>query len=1215
MMRWKSGIAVVVVVGSLVAGRGSPSSQAAAATGHPPTGVGSCTLKGWDPNLDPSDAKDLPPGMRPQTYKPDNYDCTGATFAPPGVEFARFPQPNKAAPTSNPLAPYFPPFTHFVTLYRENHTFDDYLGDCATTIKAGCNGVVQGTNHIGSVPNLHTLAKTYALMDAYSTGTQPPSGPNHWWLFSAQSSSHSQQQSYPVAGGTQFDRFLKGPSGGYPFIMNGDFYWMLSNGSGYWRNPATNNIEVLPVNRPGTTIPEELNYNHYTCCGQNDPDPTIANDYMNFVTANGLPTYSYVELFNDHPGTFQDIPTNDSVTKQVVDFIMNNTAYKDNTVIVITEDDTQNGNNGPDHVSNTYRVPAVIVASPTFMKQHYLSHVAYTTNNVVAAMERVLENVHPGVIDPNNHIGLATFPMTTADQAGLGDPLEDLWIQGTTPLSATASGTPTTGNAPLNVSFAGSATGGTAPYSYSWNFGDGSAASTLQNPSHTYNSACTCTATLTVTDSSAPVKTATSNVTITVRAVGGPLVATATGTPSSGQVPLNVAFTGTATGGTPPYGYGWNFGDGSAASTLQNPSHTYNAPATYTATLTVTDSSAPVKTATSNVTITVSPIAGTPPGPPTGLTATAGNAQISLGWVAPANNGGVSITSYNVYRGTSSGNETPLTAGGCSGLGAVLSCTDTGLTNGQAYFYKVSAVNAIGEGKLSNEASATPVANTNPLSQNFDGSNAIPPGWTATGLWRVGSDCLGAASPPNSLQFNSASTCDYNPLRSRGFATSPTFDISAASAPTVTFNTKYQVESYSGHTDQMKVQAKSATGAWTTLWTRDSTNPAQTTFTPVTLDLSAFKSAGSQVRFSFDSKDAFPRSHPGWAVDDVAVQSGAGGSVTVTNPGSQSGTVGTATSLQISATDTAGGMLTYSATGLPAGLTIDSSTGLMSGTPTTAGPYSVTVTATDSTGPSGSASFTWTIGSGTTNTVTVTNPGSQTGTVGTAVSLQIQASDSASGQTLTYSAAGLPAGLSIDTSTGLISGTPTTSGNSSVTVTATDTTNASGSATFAWTVSPASACTPSQLLGNPGFETGSAAPWSATSGVINNSSSEPAHTGSWDAWLDGYGTTHTDTLSQSITLPTGCSAYQFNFWLHIDTAETSTTTAYDTLKVQVLDSSGTVVATLATYSNLDHNTGYSQKSFSLAPYAGQAVTLKFTGAEDSTKQTSFVIDDTAVNVS
>jgi hypothetical protein len=70
---------------------------------------------------------------------------------------------------------------------------------------------------------------------------------------------------------------------------------------------------------------------------------------------------------------------------------MNNASYKDNTLIAVTEDDTQNGNNGPDHVSNTFRVPLVLVASPTYMKQHYLSHVAYTTNNVLAAMDNILQ--------------------------------------------------------------------------------------------------------------------------------------------------------------------------------------------------------------------------------------------------------------------------------------------------------------------------------------------------------------------------------------------------------------------------------------------------------------------------------------------------------------------------------------------------------------------------------------------------------------------------------------------------------------------------------------------------------------------------------------------------------------------------------------------------------------------------------------------------------
>ncbi|HUN36771.1 MAG TPA: glycoside hydrolase family 48 protein, partial [Trebonia sp.] len=167
--------------------------------------------------------------------------------------------------------------------------------------------------------------------------------------------------------------------------------------------------------------------------------------------------------------------------------------------------------------------------------------------------------------------------------------------------------------------------------------------------------------------------------------------------------------------------------------------------------------------------------------------------------------------------------------------------------------------------------------------------------------------------------------------------------------------------------------------------------------------------------------------------------------VTVTNPGTQTGTVGTADNLQVQASDSATGKtFTYSATDLPLGLSISSSTGAITGTPTMAGSYTTTVTVGDGSGAS-SVNFDWTIGAtGTGNTVTVTNPGAQTGTVGTAASLQIKATDSATSQTLAYSATGLPAGLSISSTTGLISGTPTTAGSSSVTVTATDGTGAKG---------------------------------------------------------------------------------------------------------------------------------------------------------------------------
>jgi Zn-dependent metalloprotease len=242
------------------------------------------------------------------------------------------------------------------------------------------------------------------------------------------------------------------------------------------------------------------------------------------------------------------------------------------------------------------------------------------------------------------------------------------------------------------------------------------------------------------------------------------------------------------------------------------------------------------------------------------------------------------------------------------------------------------------------------------------------------------------------------------------------------------------------------------------------------------------------------------------------------------------------------------------------------------------------------------------------NTVTVTNPGSRSGTVGTATSLQVSASDSASGQTLTYSATGLPPGLAINAASGLISGTPTTAGTYSTTVTATDTTGASGSATFTWTIAGSGGggtCSGQKLL-NPGFESG-ATSWSSTAGVITTDTGEPAHAGTWKAWLDGYGQSHTDTLSQSVTIPAGCTA-TLSFYLHVDTAETTSTTAYDKLTVKAGST------TLATYSNLNKASGYVLKSFNVSSLAGQTVSISFSGTEDSSLQTSFVVDDTSLNL-
>ncbi|MET8367583.1 M28 family peptidase [Micromonospora sp. NPDC005194] len=242
--------------------------------------------------------------------------------------------------------------------------------------------------------------------------------------------------------------------------------------------------------------------------------------------------------------------------------------------------------------------------------------------------------------------------------------------------------------------------------------------------------------------------------------------------------------------------------------------------------------------------------------------------------------------------------------------------------------------------------------------------------------------------------------------------------------------------------------------------------------------------------------------------------------------------------------------------------------------------------------------------------LTVARGASATATVGTATT-------AGSAQTVSLTASGAPSGVSVSfspssvTSGGSATLTLTASASAAtgtVTVTVTGTGSVTRTASLTLTVTGTGGCAGGQVIGNGGFESGST-PWTASSGVITNSSSQPARTGSYKAWLDGYGSAHTDTLSQSVTVPAGCASYTLSFWLHVDTAETTTSAAYDKLTVQVGST------TLATYSNLNAASGYVQRTFNVAGFAGQTVTLKFTGTEDSSLQTSFVIDDVTLQAS
>lgn len=152
-----------------------------------------------------------------------------------------------------------------------------------------------------------------------------------------------------------------------------------------------------------------------------------------------------------------------------------------------------------------------------------------------------------------------------------------------------------------------------------------------------------------------------------------------------------------------------------------------------------------------------------------------------------------------------------------------------------------------------------------------------------------------------------------------------------------------------------------------------------------------------------------------------------------------------------------------------------------------------------------------------------------------------------------------------------------------------------------------------QIFVNPGFEAGSTG-WTASTGVIDGSTAMPARTGTYKAWLCGYGFLWTDTLTQTVTIPASATKATLSFWLRVSSAETTTTYAYDRLRVQVRNSSGTVLKTLATYSNLHKGSSYVQRSFDVTAYKGQTIQVHFAGSEDFSKQTGFLIDDTSLAV-
>ena len=151
----------------------------------------------------------------------------------------------------------------------------------------------------------------------------------------------------------------------------------------------------------------------------------------------------------------------------------------------------------------------------------------------------------------------------------------------------------------------------------------------------------------------------------------------------------------------------------------------------------------------------------------------------------------------------------------------------------------------------------------------------------------------------------------------------------------------------------------------------------------------------------------------------------------------------------------------------------------------------------------------------------------------------------------------------------------------------------------------ASGCT-GQLLLNPGFESGNV-DWSTTADVITDDSAY-AYQGSWLAWLDGYNSPETDTLSQTVAIPAGCTA-TLTYYLDVTTSERGSAGAVDTLALTV---NGT---TEQSFSNKTTTRGYVEETVNLSSFAGGNATLLWTSKQTGSRETSFFVDSTALTLS
>jgi Zn-dependent metalloprotease len=151
----------------------------------------------------------------------------------------------------------------------------------------------------------------------------------------------------------------------------------------------------------------------------------------------------------------------------------------------------------------------------------------------------------------------------------------------------------------------------------------------------------------------------------------------------------------------------------------------------------------------------------------------------------------------------------------------------------------------------------------------------------------------------------------------------------------------------------------------------------------------------------------------------------------------------------------------------------------------------------------------------------------------------------------------------------------------------------------------------SQLITNGGYETGTT-PWILSGQVVRSTGSFP-HSGVAYMIVNGVNSS-SGTLYQTVTIPSATSP-NLTFWLNITSSEATGAAVFDRLFIEVRSTTGTLLATLATFSNQNKGTAgvYVQRGpYNLSSFAGQTVRIQFRGTNDITLPTSFRVDDVSV---